>query len=281
MKRKSIIIFLLPLIMSSCSNCEDSNITLVSFNIRYDNPDDGENIWDNRKDWVASLLDFHEAEIICLQEALHNQIIDLLDRLPNFNWVGLGRDDGKQLGEYSPIFYNINRFELLDWGCFWLSETPIVPSIGWDAACIRICTHVKLKDKKNNKEFFVFNTHLDHIGAAARTNSVKLILKKIEEVGGDNAVILAGDFNALPETPELESITRILNDTYRKTQKPPYGPVGTWNAFDYNNPLDQRIDYIFVSSHFEVSRYANITDARNQRFPSDHLPVLVRLVLTD
>jgi endonuclease/exonuclease/phosphatase family metal-dependent hydrolase len=271
-------ILIFSLVLCSCNKKHRSQeINIISFNIRFDNPNDGENSWSNRKEKVVALLKFHEANIVCLQEALHHQLIDLDKGLPSFSLVGVGRDDGKEQGEYSPILYDNRSFQLLNSGWFWLSETPDVPSLGWDAACIRICTWVKLKCLDGSNEFFVFNAHFDHIGENARIKSSQLIVNKIFDTVGNFPVVLTGDFNATPDSPAVLEILKILTDTYTLSTMPPYGPTGTWNAFDYNSRLDQRIDYIFVSKGFNVMKYANITDAVNQRFPSDHLPVFVRL----
>lgn len=275
-------ILLIPLLLIFVS-CNEQHqkpvLNVITYNIRFDNPDDGINSWPNRKYKVAALIKFHDAEIVCLQEVLHNQLDDLEKMLPNFRWVGVGRDDGERQGEYSPILFDNKKFEPLDSGWFWLSETPETPSLGWDAACIRICTWIKLKCLANAKEFYVLNTHFDHVGEAARQNSAKLIVTKIDELAAKLPVILTGDFNAEPTNEAIKIISKKFTDSYLASTEPPYGPVGTWNAFDYNSPLDQRIDYIFVNKQFNVLKYASITDSENQRFPSDHLPVFVSLEL--
>jgi endonuclease/exonuclease/phosphatase family metal-dependent hydrolase len=251
-------------------------LNVITYNIRFDNPNDGINSWPNRKDKVGSLIRFHDADIVCMQEVLHSQLVEIEEMLPNYTWVGAGRDDGEKQGEYSPILYDFKKFKAIDFGWFWLSETPEKPSLGWDAACIRICTWVKLKNLASAKEFFVFNTHFDHVGEVARQNSAKLIVTKTDELAANLPVILTGDFNGEPNSEAINTISQNFADSYHASIEPPYGPVGTWNAFDYNSPLDQRIDYIFINEHFSVLKYANITDSENQRFPSDHLPVFVK-----
>lgn len=272
------VMFFLVLLFLSCDNPDNSHtINLISYNIRFDNPADGINAWPNRKTWVADLLRFYDADIVCVQEALHHQLDHLLQQLPQFSYSGLGRDDGKQAGEYSAILYDHNRFKLLDEGTFWLSPSPEIPSMGWDAAVIRICSWAKFADKKSEQSFFVFNTHFDHVGVQAREESARLIMRMIQEIAGNSPVILAGDLNAEPNDEAVKLITAQLHDAYEASKEPPYGPYGTWNAFDYNSLLDRRIDYVFVSDKFIMLKYAVLSDAKDQRFPSDHLPVFVRV----
>jgi endonuclease/exonuclease/phosphatase family metal-dependent hydrolase len=254
-------------------------MNVISYNIRYNNPGDGINAWPNRIDMVTSLLQFHEADIFGLQEALSDQIKDIEVRMPGFKWFGTGREDGKEGGEFSPIFYNSEIFDLLDNGQFWLSETPDTPSKGWDAALNRICTWGKFIPKNGGNSFYVFNTHFDHIGDTARARSAILIGEKIKELtaGQRSPVIVTGDFNLTPETLPVVLMKRELKDSYDITQQPPYGPVGTFNEFRWNSPLKDRIDYIFVNDLVTIHKYGVLTDSRDQRYPSDHLPVLVRL----
>lgn len=163
-------------------------LQLMTYNIRYDNPNDGPNAWPNRKDYVTSQLAFYEPDVFGIQEALHHQVEQISNALPQYNHVGIARD-GEKLGEASPIFYKISRFELVQQNTFWLSETPNKISKGWDAALNRICTYVLLKDKKSKQKFWVFNTHLDHMGELARTNSIQLILSKISQLNTANSPV--------------------------------------------------------------------------------------------
>jgi len=272
---------LLALLMATTQLSICQEFTLMSYNIRFDNPGDSLNAWPNRKDKVAAMIRFYEADIVCVQEALHHQLLDLEERLPGFTWSGVGRDDGKQQGEYSAVLFDQNKFKLLDEGSFWLSETTEAPALGWDAACIRVCSWVKLKPAGSEEVFFVFNTHFDHVGTIAREKSASLILKQIKIIAGGFPIILAGDFNAEPDDVVIQTISSELNDSYQITIEPPYGPFGTWNAFDYNSPLDRRIDYIFVNDQFIVKKYGILTDSEEQRFPSDHLPVMVWLEMVN
>lgn len=253
-------------------------IVVSSFNLRFDTPHDGLNAWPNRRDFVKQLIRYHEFDIMGTQELLYSQIQDLL-QLEEFVYFGAGRDDGHIGGEHSAIFYKKERFALLDSGNFWLSETPDVPSLGWDArCCYRICSWVKLLDRLNDRAFYVFNAHFDHEGVVARRESGRLMKRKIEEIAGSHAVMLLGDLNSVPETEPILEISTILSDAYLITELPPYGPVGTFNAFRLDAPLKNRIDYIFVSDDFRVEKYGALTDFRDGRFPSDHLPVVVRVV---
>ena len=256
-------------------------MNIISFNIRYNTPNDGENAWPNRIEMASGLLRFHEADIFGLQEALVGQINDIQEQLPEYKWFGVGRDDGKEGGEFSPIFYNPTKFILLKNGTFWLSETPEKPSKGWDAALNRIVTWGKFQSKVTGKQFLVFNTHFDHVGVEARKNSASLIFKKIREMVQDKnlPVILTGDFNLTPDTEPIQILQKYLSDSREVTEEPPYGPVGTFQGFKMDAPLENRIDYIFVYGGIKVLKYAAISDFKDHRFPSDHLPVFAKVVL--
>lgn len=256
------------------------NIRIITYNIRYNNPGDGINAWPNRSQQVAALLEFHQADIFGLQEALIGQIQDINKQLPHMKWVGVGRDDGKEAGEFSPLFYNSKKFKALKSGWFWLSQTPEKPGLGWDAACNRICTWLLLEADKKDQQFMVFNTHFDHQGMKARTESAKLILQKIKELNRDNLpVILTGDFNLTPEQEPISVITKELKDSRSISKDAPYGPTGTFNGFKFDSPLKDRIDYVFVNERIEVKQYGVLSDSKDQRYPSDHLPVFVNFEL--
>jgi len=275
--KKSIFIFLLliPTVLLS------QPMNIVSFNIRYNTPNDGENAWPNRIEMATGLLKFHEADIFGLQEALHGQILDVKNKMPGYEWFGVGRDDGKKGGEFSPIFYKKSKFELLDHGTFWLSETPEKPSTGWDAALNRIVTWGIFKSKETGKEFMVFNTHFDHVGVEARKNSATLIREKIQKmVPANTPAILTGDFNLTPDQEPIKMLKDYLGDSREVTKEPPYGPVGTYNGFDINADLSsRRIDYIFVKGDIEVLKYAALSEIKDNRFPSDHLPIIAKVRL--
>ncbi|MCO4292150.1 endonuclease/exonuclease/phosphatase family protein [Solitalea sp. MAHUQ-68] len=266
----------------STSKAQDlprTELTIATYNIRLNVASDSINAWPNRKDWVKELIQYHQFDIFGVQEALNEQMVDL-DELPGFDYVGVGRDDGKQAGEYSAIFYNTRKFSVLKTGTFWLSPTPEKPSKGWDAAIVRICTWACFSDVKTGKLFYVFNTHFDHIGVKARENSAKLILEKIEDIVPPGTPVIAmGDFNSTPETSAFKTMNTNMADAREVTKAKPYGPIGTFNNFNYNSDLKDRIDYIFVNSKVEVLKYGVLSDAKDKRFPSDHLPIVCRIVL--
>lgn len=273
------IIFLILIVLPATLFAQQMNI--VSFNIRYNNPDDGINSWPNRIEMVTGLLKFHDPDIFGLQEALIDQIEDIQTNLPEYEWFGVGRDDGEKAGEFSPVFFKKSKFILLKKGNFWLSENCEKPGLGWDAACNRIVSWGKFQSKVTGKQFIVFNTHFDHRGDEARKNSAYLIRDKIKEISGKQGlpVILTGDFNLAPESEPIGLIKKFMKDSREVSKTPPYGPVGTFTSFKWDAPMKIRIDYIFTQGGIDVLKYAVLTDAKNQRFPSDHLPVFVKVQL--
>jgi len=253
-------------------------INVATYNLRYDTPNDGPNAWPNRKENVKALVRSHEWDIFGTQEALRHQLNGVAE-LTEFAFVGKGRDDGKEAGEHSAIFYRKDRFKLLQSGDFWLRETPETPGKGWDATCCnRICSWAKFKDLNTKKEFYFFNVHFDHQGVEARRQSGHLMVKKMKEIAGNALVICTGDFNSTPETEQIQLMKGALNDTHDASVTPAYGPEGTFNAFKFDAPMKQRIDYIFVSSPIKVLKYGVLTDAKDQRYPSDHQPVVAKII---
>lgn len=261
----------------------DNEITAMSFNIRYPNKADSLNYWPNRKDYASGLIRFHKVEIAGLQEATKPQIDDLLERLPGFAFIGVGREDGKQGGEYSPILYDKEKFTLLDGGTFWLSDSPeTAGSKGWDGACRRVATWGVFIQKSTGRKFFFMNTHLDHVGKIARREGARLLRERMEKLSKGLPAILTGDFNSEPES---EPIQILLNDSnpYRirwsRAESPfVYGPYATWHEFG-KIPHERRdmIDYLFVAGDVEVSEYGVVSEHDGALYPSDHFPVLVRL----
>jgi endonuclease/exonuclease/phosphatase family metal-dependent hydrolase len=262
----------------SCSS-ENDSYQVMTYNIRYDNPNDGENKWSKRKVFLTDQIAYNQPDIFGIQEGLQHQVQYLDSIFGGYNYIGIGRDDGKAKGEYSAIFYQKERLEVLNKGTFWLSETPNEISVGWDASMERICTYGLFKSKTNSEQFWVFNTHFDHIGNIARVKSAGLILKKIEELNVDNLpVIVMGDFNLRPETVPIQLLAKYLNDTKKISVSKPFGPTGTFNGFNFSKPVLDRIDYIFTSKEqIQVLKYAVLSDSKDCSFPSDHLPVLVEL----
>jgi len=254
-------------------------IIVATYNIRQMNSVDGINSWSNRKEEVKSLIRFHEFDLFGTQEGFSPQLNDLLE-MEEFAYTGHGRDDGKDAGEHSAIFYKKSRFQLLDSGDFWLNETPDKPGLGWDATCCnRICSWAKFKDRETATEFYFFSVHFDHQGVTARKESGKLMVQKIKEIAGDYPVFCVGDFNSTPETEQIQTMQTLLRDSRKISATPPYGPEGTTNAFRFDAPMDKCIDYIFVSKQIDILKYGVLTDSKNQRYPSDHQPVMVKAVI--
>ncbi len=284
MKLLLALVLLLPL--AAYGAAPDATVRVMTFNLRYDTPNDGPNAWPHRKDLAASMIRLHRADLVGVQEALRHQLDDLTQRLPGYAWVGVGRADGREGGEYSAILYRTDRFELLDSGTFWLSETPAVPgSKSWDAAIERIATWARFTDRETGKTFFHFNTHFDHIGAEARAESAKLILQRIADIAGARPVVLTGDFNATDASEPYRVLTGTapggplaLRDALHASEHGHHGPTSTWNGFEAVQP-GQRIDYVFTSEGVRVRQHAALIDTWDGRFPSDHLPVLAEIVV--
>lgn len=271
------ICFFVFFIFISSSFCQD-NLKVMSFNIRYDNPNDGKNIWENRKNEMLEMLNYYQPTFIGLQEALLHQLNFIVRGLENFSFIGVGREDGKEKGEFAPILFDTSRFNCIKQNTFWLSEADNIVSIGWDAALPRICTYGLFKEKATGKYFHIFNTHFDHIGDTARLMSAKLIIKKIDEfVGKDEKVILMGDFNCEIDSEPIKMIRQNLKYGADISQKGLYGPNGTFNGFEENKIIDERIDFIFFKN-IKVLAYRHIDDRmKNNNFMSDHFPVLTEL----
>ena len=252
--------------------------SIMSYNIRYDNEWDKVNSWEIRKDEVIKLIYEYDPGIIGIQEGLLNQVLYINNALNNYEYFGVGRDDGKDKGEFCSIFYDKARYDLQKSSTFWLSETPGEISVGWDAALERICTYGLFLDKKKGEDFWVFNTHFDHIGSIAREKSAELILKKIASFNHRNLpVIIMGDFNSIPGSPPIEKIKTKLSDSFEVSIEKPKGPVGTYNAFNPSMPIDKRIDYIFTKD-FKVLSFHHIDDRlHDNNHISDHLPVLIHV----
>jgi endonuclease/exonuclease/phosphatase family metal-dependent hydrolase len=258
---------------------QGQSLRCLTYNIRYDNPSDGEDAWPKRRAFLAAQIRFHAPDVFGIQEGLLRQVNYLKETLPEFAMVGVGRDDGKEAGEFSALFYRIERFKLLDSGTFWLSSTPEKPSKGWDAALERICTWALLLDKRSHKKVWVFNTHYDHIGKLARQASSELILKQIATKNTKNdAVVVMGDLNSEPDDTPITTFKTQLLDTKEASLAPAFGPSGTFNAFEFHKPVTRRIDYIFMGKgKFKVKQYAVLSDSKDCHYPSDHLPVLAVL----
>ncbi|MCF8273600.1 MAG: endonuclease/exonuclease/phosphatase family protein [Flavobacteriaceae bacterium] len=264
------------IMITALLNAQD--MTIMTYNIKLDYPKEGENSWTNRKPFFINQLQFYEPDIFGVQEAMPNQMKDTDSLLIDYSFVGVGRDDGNDEGEYSAIFYKSNKFKVLNSSTFWLSQTPNKVSMGWDAVCNRVCTYALFENKKTGKQFYVFNTHFDHVGVEARKNSAILIIQKITEINSQKLpIILTGDFNMEATHESIEYITKHLNDSKAISKQEPFGPVGTFNGFNFHEPVKNRIDFIFVSSEINVEKYAVLSDSKDCKYPSDHLPVLVKI----
>ncbi|MDE3740802.1 endonuclease/exonuclease/phosphatase family protein [Maribacter polysaccharolyticus] len=257
---------------------QSQEIKVMTYNIKYDHTIDTLNNWNDRKESMVKLIRYYNPVIVGMQEVLHRQISYLDSSLTDYSYVGVGRDDGQQKGEYSPIFYNHRKLKVLESHTFWLSPTPDRISKGWDAALERICTYALFENREDHHKFYVFNTHFDHRGAKARKNSVALILEKIKEINdGVHPLVLTGDFNLGPEEAPIQHLKKYLDEGMDHTQKPFYGPRGTFTGFDPNKMVNHKIDYIFVKG-YKVQSYTHIDDRmENNKYISDHLPVLATL----
>lgn len=260
-------------------------LRVMSFNIRYDEPRDGVNAWANRKEKVASVIRFHKADIAGVQEALLSQLKDLGKLLPDLAWCGVGRTDGKEAGEYSAILYRRARFQLLQCETFWLSETPEKPgSMGWDAAYPRIVTWAKFRDRVLKKTFFHFNTHFDHRGNTARTQSASLIVKRIGGSAGKLPFVLTGDLNVKEDSDAYRTLktgssaVRLADAKYASVNGH-FGGDSTFSAFKELEP-GNKIDYIFVREGTRVIEHGVLSDRWNGLWASDHLPVIAEIVFT-
>lgn len=262
-----------------------NEMNVMSFNIRMDTPNDKENQWTYRKDLAANVIKFYDVDIFGAQEVLHHQLTDLLELLPGYTYVGVGREDGKTKGEYSPIFFKKDRFTVEDSGNFWLAEDMnAIGKKGWDAACERVATWAILKDKVSGKKFFFLNTHLDHVGKVARHEGASLVLEQVKVKGKNLPSIVTGDFNAAPEDEPIQVLTNASDSrhlTHTRTIAPlRYGPE--WTFHDYGRiPFDKRewIDYIFVKGNIKVLSHGVLTETLNHLYPSDHCPVISTLLI--
>lgn len=262
-----------------------SPLNIMTFNLRLNTPADSANSWPFRKDLVARQILSHQTDIVGVQEALNDQMEDLKERLKNYASIGVGREDGKTKGEYSAIFYNTDRLQMLNHATFWLSETPDkAGSRGWDAALPRIVTWGLFKDLKSGKEFYAFNTHFDHMGKTARKESALLLMKKVNEIAGNKPVVITGDFNAIPADEPIRLLLDPENplhfiDSKAISKTAHSGPEGTFNNFVFNNSKQERIDYIFIKNGMSVLNHATLVESSNNRYTSDHFPVFAQIVL--
>ena len=306
----TVIILMMVLFFSACKKGDgEVELTIASYNVRYYNEYDvrNGNGWERRLPILCNLVRYHDFDIFGAQEVLDNQLSDMLKHLDGYDYVGVGRDDGLRDGEYSPIFYRRDKFEVLQSGNFWLSESPEVPVKGWDAALPRICSWAEFRLVENGDIFWFFNTHFDHIGVEARQNSAELIIAKIKELAGDRKAILTGDLNTDQNSDPYKLIlaSGLFDDAYDMADVR-YILNGTFNNFNLANKTEERIDHIFLPKGMKVTRYgvltdyylapsiaeaskegavgatnttgvANISETYASRLPSDHYPVVAKI----
>lgn len=269
------------LLLLFCMQIFAQKMTIGTYNLRNDNQGDIGNLWVQRAPVVANLLRFHQYDIFGIQEGFKNQVEDLSKALPEYAHYGLGRDDGKDGGEHSSIFYRKDKFKLLKKGDFWLSETPGKPGLGWDATCCnRICTWVYLQDQRSGKKFYYFNAHFDHQGKIARIESSKLIISKIKEIAGAEPAVFTGDLNGDHKSEPYQVLAKssFLTDTYNQVEYP-YENNSSFNSFGKEVAGFGIIDHVFVTRDFKASRWGILTDTYHGKFPSDHFPILVDVLL--
>jgi endonuclease/exonuclease/phosphatase family metal-dependent hydrolase len=266
------------------AKAQDISLNVLSYNIRLATPDDAPNVWSHRKENVFNIIRDAKPDIFGLQEALKEQVSDMEKAFPGFTRIGLGRDDGKEAGEYSPVFYNSKRFALLSSGTFWLSQTPqIAGSRGWDAACNRVVSWVQLKEKGSGVEFYTFCTHFDHMGEVARRNSAILLLNSVDSIAGKKPVVVLGDFNSTPGSEPYQIITDKSNPIHltdsRGISQNTKGPQYTFTGFKVGAQKGEMIDYIFINRKTQSLSF-EVNDTNNgEYYPSDHLPVSATLKL--
>lgn len=297
-------IFLTILGLLTVFSMQAQNMNVASYNIRYANKGDSANGngWGQRYPVISELIRFHDFDIFGTQEGKYHQLNDLKDSLAGYDYIGIGRDDGKQEGEFSAIFYKTKRFTLLKKGNFWMSTITDKPNKGWDAALPRICSWGEFKDNQTGFTFYFFNLHMDHIGVQARAESAKLVMAKVKELAGNKPTILTGDFNVdqKNESYALINNSGMLKDAYHLADLR-YAQNGTFNNFKSDSKTDSRIDHIFLTKQFKVSRYGILTDSYRipdadttattsgnfpkevklakyiAREPSDHFPVMIQV----
>ncbi|MCD4768541.1 MAG: endonuclease/exonuclease/phosphatase family protein [Bacteroidales bacterium] len=286
MKNLLITLAVLGTVVTGCISENDLRLEVISLNIRYDNPRDGNNAWPYRKNMVVSFLQEQQPDIFGLQEALWYQYKFIDSLMISYSSVGMGRDDGRMRGEMGPLFYNNTRFRLIESEIFWLSETPdVAGSKGWGAMLPRIVTWVKLRDKDSGEDFYFFNTHYSHMSDSARLMSSSILLDQVKKITGDSFFVITGDFNMLPESKAYQTLTEegnasaLIRDTYILSETEPSGPACTFNGFN-DSPCEGRIDYIFIRDGTSVKNHTTIILKNDSLFLSDHWPVKASLILS-
>lgn len=284
------ILLLVAFTIISVSASFGQQFTVATYNLRNDNASNDDSLrgngWKQRLPVIVKLIQFHDFDIFGTQEGLVHQLKGLKANMPNYDYTGIGRDDGKTAGEFSAIFYKTSKFKLLAHGDFWLAPITDKPNKGWDAALPRICSWGSFQEIKTGYKFFYFNLHMDHIGVVARRESAKLVLTKIKTIAGKAPVIFSGDFN-VDQTSDSYAVINTsgtLKDAYELSPLK-YAENGTFNDFNANSKTTARIDHIFVTRDFTVKRYGILLDSYRAKakgseqyeakLPSDHFPVMI------
>lgn len=260
-------------------SCHAQQLSVMTFNIRLDAASDGDNVWSNRKGAVVDMLNYYQPDLLGMQEVCPNQMDDLKAKLSLYEALGVGRDDGKHMGEHSPIFYKKSRFKLLKHGDFSLSETPEVFGVkGWDASYNRVCTWAVLQDKTTHEKIAFFNTHLDNDGKVARREGIRLVLQKIEEYAKGLPAIITADYNCSDGEAPFSVLRQNGMKSVRDISPIIYGPNYSWHDFG-RLPVEKcpLLDHIFVNKKVSATRYRVVTDKPEKVYLSDHFPVLVDL----
>jgi endonuclease/exonuclease/phosphatase family metal-dependent hydrolase len=271
-------------------NKANAMFRVMSYNIRNSSAKDGENCWTNRKELVASMIRFHHAGLVGMQEVLKDQFDDLGELLPEFGRIGVGRDDGKAAGEFAAIFYLKERFAVEASGHFWLSEHPDQPGVkGWDARWVRMVTWAKFSDQVTNKQFYHFNTHFDHVGEEAKRQSSYLLLNRVETIAGAMPLVVTGDFNCIPEGSVYRILTgeeacgndfngNYLIDSEAVSICKHHGP-STTTIENFDPEYTHKIDYIFIKNRVTALTHGILADHFDRRYSSDHMPVAADLII--
>lgn len=252
-----------------------TSVKVMTYNIRWDNPDDGEDNWHNRKEALSSFIAGEKPDFIGLQEALEGQLEYLKNYSGSYNHIGVGRDDGIAEGEFSPVLFDSSKWELIEFQNKWLSTTPDSVSRGWDAACNRVVSQGIFKNKESGEEVLIMNTHFDHVGEMARKGSAELIINWVKDNEDIKDIILLGDFNFNPTNPLYKILTSELNDSRKKTANIYEDNIGTFNGFKLDGPFTNRIDFVFTKKDMNIVSYQNIEIRVNGRQISDHFPIIV------
>jgi len=260
-------------------SCTSETTTVISYNIRYDNQWDKENSWDTRKESIVGIFEKYSPSFIGTQEGLAHQIHYMDSALTEYDYIGVGREDGEKKGEFCAIYYISDTYNVIESSTFWLSDNPENVSIGWDAALERICTYGLFEHKQSKNRIWIFNTHFDHMGEIARRKSSELILQKINDLNSfSGPIILMGDFNSLPNSKPVYTILKEFKDAFNIALNKPQGPKGTYNGFNEDQPIEKRIDYVYLKN-IDALNHEHIDDRlENNNHISDHLPVMVDII---